>query len=241
MPRRYFTTEIDGHTAWLRGAEARHLAVVLRAAPGTAVLLCNGQGSDYDAEVETAAPDAVRLRIIATRPSVAEPALWAEVFMGVAKGERMDWAVQKSVELGASAIRPFYSANCVVKPARDAEKTARWARVAAEAAKQSGRGLLPVVHPPLPFAGALRQAAALGGALFFYEGGGISVASALHSLPGAQSLALICGPEGGFTPAEAAEAGVAGCQTVGLGPRILRCETAPIAALAAVMTLKGDL
>lgn len=239
MPHRYFTRDIAGDTARLHGQDAHHLARVLRGKPGQRVVLCDGNGTDYDAEITSAGPEEVAFRILASCKSAAEPTLWAEVFIGVAKGERMDYAVQKSVELGASAIRPFYSQNSVVKPKNDEAKTQRYHRIAQEAAKQCGRGLLPAVHPPTDFAGVLRQAAECEKALFFYEEGGQPLRRVVEGAP--KTLALITGPEGGFTPAEAEAARAAGCATVGLGPRILRCETAPAAVLAAVMALTGNL
>ena len=239
MPHRYFTQDITGETARLHGQDAHHLARVLRAKPGQRVVLCNGNGTDYDAEITSVEPEAVVFCIRASRTSAAEPTLWAEVFIGMAKGERMDYAVQKSVELGASAIWPFYSQNSVVKPKNDEAKTQRYHRIAQEAAKQCGRGLLPAVHPPTDFAGVLQQAAECEKALFFYEEGGLPLREAVAGAP--KTVALITGPEGGFTPAEAEVARAAGFATVGLGPRILRCETAPAAVLAAVMALTGNL
>jgi 16S rRNA (uracil1498-N3)-methyltransferase len=239
MSHRYFVEEIGGRTARLTGQDAKHLAGVLRAKPGQAVVLCTGAGTDYDAVITAVGKDAVEFSLGAPRKSAAEPALWAEVFIGMAKGERMDYAVQKAVELGASAIWPFYSAHSVVKPKNDDAKTQRFSRIARAAAQQSGRGILPAVHPPLDFAGVLQQAAQCRHGLFFYEEGGAALRTVL--LGGETSLALITGPEGGFSPGEAALARQAGFATVGLGPRILRCETAPAAVLAAVMALTGNL
>lgn len=239
MPHRYFTQDITGHSARLCGPEAHHLAKVMRAKPGQPVLLCDGAGTDYDAVITQVLPDEVLFEVHASRKSVAEPSLWAEVFIGMAKGERMDFAVQKSVELGASAIRPFFSQNSVVKPKNEEAKTQRYTRIAHEAAKQCGRGLLPQVYPPVGFGAVLDQAKICEKTLFLYEAGGVSLWQAVQG--GAASVALITGPEGGFAPAEAEAAQKAGFTTVGLGPRILRCETAPAAVLAAVMALTGNL
>lgn len=238
MAHRYFTSEINGQHARISGSDAAHLARVLRVQPGAHLTLCDGAGFDYEAEVLLASPEEVQLRVLEKQPSTAEPALWAEAFIGMAKGERMDLAVQKAVELGASAIHPFYSANIVVKPKNDAEKAARYGRIAAEAAKQCGRGMLPQVSLPCPFAEVLQQAAAFPLALFFYEAGGVPLRQAWQ---GQQRVAIITGAEGGFTPQEAAQAEAAGCLAVGLGPRILRSETAPAAALAVLMALSGNM
>lgn len=242
MAHRYFTSDIDGGEARITGADAAHLARVLRAKPGQRLTLCDGAGTDYEGEIISVGPEEITLRVLQSRPSDAEPALWAEVFIGMAKGERMDWAVQKAVELGASAIHPFYSENAVVKPKNDEEKARRFGRIAAEAAKQSGRGILPAVAVPCGFDEALERAINCGLALLLHEKAGVPLRAALKVLPAQNPrLAILSGPEGGFSPSEADRAAAAGCVSVNLGPRILRCETAPAAALAAVMALTGNL
>lgn len=238
MAHRYYTSDIAGGEGRITGADAAHLARVLRARAGETILLCDGNNTEYTGSIVSAAPDLVVVAVDEGRPSAAEPDIFVEAYIGYAKGERMEWAVQKCVELGVGCIQPFYSRNTVVKPGSEEKKTARLNRIATEAAKQCGRGILPRVAPPVGFA----EAASLAGqnelALFLYEGGGESLRRVLS---GQRRLAIITGAEGGFTPEEAALAAAAGCVTVGLGPRILRCETAPAAALAAVMALTGNL
>lgn len=239
MARRYFTEDIAENTAVITGEDAAHLAKVLRAKPGDAVTVCDGKGTDYETVVRTASPSEVVLDILSHRAVQAEPSVQAHVFIGYAKGDRMDYAVQKSVELGAVCIHPFYSSNTVVKPGKDdSKKVQRLNRIAAEAAKQSGRGILPQVCLPVSFNEMLKEAIKSDIALFFYELGGIALRQVQN---GFGSVALISGAEGGFTPEEAEAAKQAGCQIVGLGPRILRCETAPVAALTAVMLLTENL
>ncbi len=237
MSHRYFTTDISGGTATLSGADAAHLARVLRAKPGDALTLCDCAGHDYEAEITSVQQSQIILKILSNSNSIAEPSIQVTSYIGFAKGERMDFAVQKAVELGAAAIVPFFSENCVVKPKGD-NKLERFERIAHEAAKQSGRGIIPAVRPALAFGDMLADAAQNQLALFFYECGGKPLAQCLGK---ETSIALITGAEGGFTPAEAAAAMAAGCLPVGLGPRILRSETAAMAALAAVMALKGEL
>ena len=239
MAHRYFTQDINGETARMTGPDAHHLARVLRAKAGQQVVLCDGLGTDYEARIAHIAEDEVVFDVLSSGKSKAEPSLWAEVFIGMAKGERMEVAIQKAVELGASVIWPFYSQNTVVKPKKDEAKTRRFLRIAHEAAKQCGRGRLPQVEEPLDFAGVLKQAGKCEKSLFFYEMGGAPLCEASAGLE--NSVAIITGPEGGFTPQEAQAAQAVGCVTVGLGPRILRCETAPAAALAVVMALTGNL
>lgn len=244
MSHRYFTDRVEGDRAFLSGEEAAHLARVLRAAPGDEVILCDGEGADYAARVLRAAPDAVELEIISSAPSVSEPFLAVTLFVGMPKGDKLEWIIQKSTELGAVEIRPFTSRFCIAKPKNEQVKLTRWNRIAKEAAKQSGRGRIPVVEGSISFETLCGKIPDYDLALFCYERGGEALApgTPLHSrLKTAHSVAVITGAEGGFSEEEAAQAKAAGATILGLGPRILRCETAPLAALCAVMTLTGNL
>ena len=239
MAHRYFTKDIQENRACITGNDARHLAQVLRAEAGQPLILCDGQGTDYKAVITHVAADRIEAEVFSRAKSSVEPSVWAEVALGYARGERLEWAIQKSVELGASVIRPFFSARCVVKPKKEEEKNRRYTRIAEEAAKQCGRGILPVVAMPVLFEELIKTVTEqCGQSLFFYESGGASLRSVLKEK---NKVALITGPEGGFSPEEAALAVQYGCHSVGLGPRILRSETAPAAALAALMTLTGNL
>ena len=227
MPHRYFTTDISGGTAVLSGADAHHLAHVMRARPGETVTLCDGKGTDYACAVRGFGPDTVELEILSSSASVSEPGVRVTLYVGYPKQDRLETIVQKAVELGAVRIVPFFSRYCVAAPKKEEQKNLRYNRIAFEAAKQSGRGVVPQV-----------DAARNDAAFFCYEAGGEPL---LSRLGGAETIGLITGSEGGFSPEEAAAAREAGCVQIGLGPRILRCETAPLAALAAVMTLTGNL
>lgn len=236
MAHRYFTTDIADGQARLSGPDAQHLARVLRVKPGERLTLCDGAGYDYEAEVTEVSPGELLCRVLEKSESRSEPRLHAELFVAYGKGDKMDWVVQKAVELGAAAIAPFLCTRCVARPKQD--KSERLACIAHEAAKQSGRGILPEVLPLLNFDEMLGRALQNETALLLHPGGEARLSSLA---PGTPSLALITGPEGGFTPEEAEQARAAGCLVAGLGPRILRCETAPLAALAAAMALLGEL
>lgn len=238
MAHRYFTSNIQGDTALLEGQEANHLARVLRAQPGQRVLLCDGKGTDYQAEILTATPAEVRLQILESRPSDSEPALAVTLYVGYPKQDKLEWIIQKGVELGAVRIVPFFCRSCVARPKKEEDKNQRYQRIALEAAKQSGRGLVPAVELPLSYSQLLERLAGHDAALFCYERGGRPLK---ECIAGAKDIAIVTGPEGGFFPEEAEAAREAGASWIGLGPRILRCETAPIAALAAVMALAGQL
>ena len=244
MSHRYFASQIQGDTALLLGEEAAHVARVLRCKPGEELLLFDGSGSEYDAEIVEITPQQVRLAIRARRAATTEPGVAVTLYVGLPKGDKLELIVQKATELGAARVVPFESRFCVAKMKNEAAKLERWARIAKEAAKQSGRAQVPEVLPALAFDAMCRQAATADVALFCYERGGDALApgSALHTrLATAKTVAIITGAEGGFDEQEAAQAVAAGCTQVGLGPRILRCETAPLAALAAVMVLTGNL
>lgn len=244
MSHRYFTQRVEGERAFLYDEEAAHLARVLRAAPGDEVTLCDGVGHDYAARVVRAAPDEVELAIISSEPSVSEPPLAVTLFVGMPKGDKLEWIIQKSTELGAVRILPFTSRFCIAKPKNEQVKLTRWNRIAKEAAKQSGRGRIPTVSASVPFDALCAGIGQYDLVLFCYEGGGEALApgTPLHSrLEAAHSVAIVTGAEGGFSEEEAARAKEAGAVVLGLGPRILRCETAPLAALCAVMTLTGNL
>ena len=179
------------------------------------------------------------LEILSSEKSVSEPTIAVTLYVGYPKSDKLEWIIQKGVELGAVRIVPFFSRYCVVTPKKEEQKNERYQRIALEAAKQAGRGIIPKVEMPLSFREMLQEAAQHDEALFLYEKGGQPLHSRLQNTP--QRVAIITGSEGGFSEEEAAAAHGAGCVPIGLGPRILRCETAPVAALSVVMAQTGNL
>ncbi|MCI8442312.1 MAG: 16S rRNA (uracil(1498)-N(3))-methyltransferase [Provencibacterium sp.] len=240
MPR-FFTDVPCGDYAELSGEDARHVSFSLRMRTGEQLVLCDGRGTDFLCRIESFEEGRVRLRILKSCPSSAEPKTEITLFLALSKGDKLDLVIQKAVELGACAIVPFLSARCVSRPTPDAfeKKRARYRRIAYEAAKQCGRGRIPEVHPLQSFLQLRGQIADFDRPLFFYE----RAEQPLRSIPleNAHTIALIVGSEGGFDPEEAAALKRAGALEVSLGPRILRCETAPIAALAAVLYAVGEM
>lgn len=241
MPHRYFTRELAGGQAALTGSDAHHLAHVMRARLGETVVLCGPDGLEYTGTITSIAPDRVEFSVSEGAPSKAEPDVAVTLFVGYPKQGKLDEIIRHSVELGVQEIIPFFSRYCVATPKKEDAKNERYNRIAAEAAKQAGRAQIPHVAMPLENFSAVCQALpTYDKALFFYEGGGAPLRELLT--PGcAQRLALVTGSEGGFSAEEADAAAAAGALTVGLGPRILRCETAPLAALTAAMLLTGNL
>ena len=221
MPHRYFTNELAADRAALTGSDAHHLADVMRAKLGEEVVLCGPDGLEYLGTVTAIQPGRVEFTVTKGTTSKAEPDVAVTLFAGYPKQGKLEEVIRHSVELGVTEIVPFFSRYCVATP---------------------GRAMLPHVSMPLlNFAAvcdALQEDYDL--ALFFYEGGGAPLRTVLR--PGcAKKIAIVTGSEGGFSVEEAEAAKAAGAVTVGLGPRILRCETAPLTALTAAMLLTGNL
>lgn len=238
MPRFFIDGAADGR-AYITGADALHIAKALRMRPGEAMTLCDGKGTDFDGVLETVTDRQVTVRITASRPSQAEPTLAVTLYQGLPKGDKMDWIVQKAVELGVTAVVPVATRRSVARLEGKADKKQeRWQRIAAEAAGQCGRGMLPSVERPLSWSQALSR---LSGepALVFYEGGGRPLRELVT--PSTRRLSVFVGPEGGFDPEEIDAIRRQGGGVATLGPRILRCETAPLAALTLLMHLSGNM
>lgn len=246
MPHRYFTQDIAAGRAALHGADAHHLARVMRAKLGEQVILCDGKGTEYTAEITGFGDEVVEFAVDAGRPSAAEPGIEVTLLVGYPKQDKLEEIIRHGVELGAAHVVPFFSRYCVAAPKKEEQKNVRYNRIAFEAAKQCGRGVLPDVALPVENFGALcRTFDQYDLVLFCYEGGGAPLKELLAATPVPLNrpprIAILTGAEGGFAEKEAAQALEAGARVVGLGPRILRCETAPLAALAAVMCLTGNL
>ena len=244
MPHRYFTTEIADGTATLRGADAHHLARVMRGKLGDTVILCDGNAVEYTATITGFGEDRVDFAVEPGYPSAAEPSVEVTLLAGYPKQDKLEQVIRHGVELGCAHFVPFFSRYCVAAPKKEEQKNERYNRIAVEAAKQCGRGILPTVELPLPdFNAVCDRFKDYDLVLFFYECGGVSLREVFNKEPGnrAKRIAVVTGSEGGFAAEEAARAAECGAVTVGLGPRILRCETAPLAVLSAVMTLTGNL
>ena len=238
MPRFFIDGTADGR-AYSAGADALHIAKALRMRPGEALTLCDGKGTDFEGVLETVTDRQVTVRITVSRPSQAEPTLAVTLYQGLPKGDKMDWIVQKAVELGVTAVVPVATRRSVARLEGKADKKQeRWQRIAAEAAGQCGRGILPAVERPLSWNQALSR---LSGepALVFYEGGGRPLRELVT--PSTRRLSVFVGPEGGFDPEEIDAFRRQGGGVATLGPRILRCETAPLAALTLLMHLSGNM
>ena len=215
------------------------MARVLRMGAGAPLTLFNGDGHDYDALIVHAGRDTVSVRIAGARTAARESPLDIRLAQGISRGERMDYTVQKAVELGVTGIEPIVTSRSVVRldAARARQKAEHWQAVVVSACEQCGRNRLPLIGPVTPFSDWL--------ALGRGESLGILLDPAsdrrLGDLPRPSGgLTLLAGPEGGLTAAERQDALRRGFVAVRLGPRVLRTETAALAALAAIQVLWGD-
>jgi 16S rRNA (uracil1498-N3)-methyltransferase len=215
---------------------AEHAARVLRLKAGDAIRVFDGSGHEHEAEVIEARRQAVRVRIQDALPEEALPRIAITLAQSIARAERMDYAVQKATELGASAIQPLIAEHGVVKLAPDdARKLERWRALSVSACEQCGRARLPLIVPPLP-ASQYLSAPGPGVRLLLAPTGGTTVAQ----LPESTAYTIAIGPEGGWSPVEQAAAQSGGWITFRLGPRTLRTETAGPAAIAALQAVYGE-
>ncbi len=233
--------ELDGECLTLTGENAQH-AKVLRLKAGEEVLVCDGLGQECLCGIISAAPGALALEVRERRASSSEAAVKVSVYMAFPKADKLEHVIQKATELGAYEVVAFPSARCVSKPDEKSlkKKLERWQKIAASAAEQSGRGRIPQVRCLNSFAEALRQAAEADKALMFYENEQAVTLKMALSQGSYGSVSLLTGPEGGLEEKEVAQAREAGLQVCTLGKRILRCETAPLCALSAVMYHAGE-
>lgn len=240
---RFFVDELpaEGGGYTLTGENAEH-ARVLRLRPGETVTLCDGKGTDCPCRVQPGGG----LLAGAWVPCPAEPAVRVSLYLAFPKGDKAEHVIQKAVELGAAELVLFPSRYCVSRPEGKAlkSKLERWQKIARAAAEQSRRGIIPPVRALESYAEALTQAAGAELPILFYENEEQLTlrelfASGAASAP--EQVSLMTGAEGGFSEEEIARAGAAGMKICTLGPRILRCETAPLAGLTAVMYALGEM
>ena len=225
----------------LTGENAAH-ARVLRLKAGESVTVCDAKGTDFQCVISDIAPEQVSLVVQSEAPSRAEPGVFCSVYMAFAKAEKLEHVVQKATELGAAELVAFPSARCVSRPDERslAKKLERWQKIAASAAEQSGRGRIPQVLALPSYEAALQRAAQAELAVCFYENEEQrTFRAAIESAP-FRTAALLTGPEGGLERSEVEQAQRAGLQICTLGSRILRCETAPLCALSALMYAAGE-
>jgi 16S rRNA (uracil1498-N3)-methyltransferase len=217
-------------------AQAHYIGRVLRHAVGDAVQLFDGSGQEYLGELIEVGKKNVRVELRETLAGMAASPLSIHLGQGLSRGERMDWAIQKATELGASQISPIVSARCEVrlKDERADKRMAHWRQIAISACEQCGRSSLPQINPPITLEQWLEQVEA-DLKLVLHP-----VAEPWASHPQPASLAMLIGPEGGLSEDEVQQAMARGFHAARLGPRVLRTETAPVVALSVAQQLWGD-
>ncbi|MBO5891646.1 MAG: 16S rRNA (uracil(1498)-N(3))-methyltransferase [Oscillospiraceae bacterium] len=225
----------------LTGENAQH-AKVLRLKCGENVLVCDGQGKECVCTVSDVSPDQISLVVQKRQESQAEPCVQVSVYMAFPKGDKLEHVIQKATELGAYEIVAFPSSRCVSRPDDKSlkKKLDRWQKIAASAAEQSGRGRIPQVVTVPSYRAALERAVQSDLALLFYENEQSTTLKMALSQGEYHNVSLLTGPEGGLEISEVAQAQAAGLKVCTLGKRILRCETAPLCALSAVMYDAGE-
>ncbi len=244
MPRFFIRAEqVSDGTVTVLGEDAHHISRSLRMAAGEHITVCDMQGKEYECILTDFLPDRVLAKVLEERQSDTEPSYRVRLFQALPKGDKLDSIIQKAVECGAWEIYTFESERCVVRVKDSAEekKLERRQRIAKEAAKQCGRGIVPTVYPTLSFSEMITLAKEADVPLFCYEGDGTqALPSAIRAKSSEKSgealtVSIVIGSEGGFSIGEAQKARDAGLIPVGLGKRILRTETAASFALACLV------
>lgn len=233
--------ELQGASLSLTGENAKH-AKVLRLKCGEEVLICDGEGRECLCAVTDISDGSVGLSVITRRESETEAKVRVSVYMAFPKADKLEHVIQKATELGAYEIVAFPSARCISRPDEKSlsKKVERWQKIAASAAEQSGRGRIPQVLVLPSYNAALERAALTDQALLFYENERATTLRMALQSKVYHTVSLLTGPEGGLEEAEVRQAMDAGLTVCTLGRRILRCETAPLCALSAVMYDAGE-
>ncbi len=228
----------------LRGTLVHQIRDVLRMRPGDSIVLLDNSGWAHRAELVTIDRDAVRGRVVEKWKLDTEPRARITLYQGLLKGQKFEWVLQKGTEIGVVAFVPVIAARCVIGTVNDVSdaRIERWERIIVEAAEQAGRAALPHLAHATLFAHACEEAGRVGLALIPWEGEqSRGLHEALQSVPKSKEISLFIGPEGGFAEEEIAIAQQRGAVPVSLGPRILRAETAGLAAASAILYELGDL
>lgn len=239
MPK-FFEDSFSPDAPYLNGEHARHIGYALRMRVGEELTVC-ACGIDYACEIDEMTADTVYLRILSSEPCCAEPSVKVTLFQALPKADKLELIIRKSVELGATEIVPVLTKRCISRmtPAEFEKKRVRLQKIAKEAAQQSGRGIIPEIAPLHTVAQAANRMKTLDCSIVLYEAeGGISFGDVPHDR---SSYGMMVGAEGGFEPDEIEVLASHGVQAVWLGRRILRCETAPLAALSILMFRTGNM
>lgn len=238
--QKLFVENINDEKIILDGESARHIAKSLRMRVGDVICVTDGGGDDYGCQIEEITKDEVVLKVCYKQACESEPSCRVTIYQGVPKSSKMEDIIQKCVELGVCKIVPTLTKRCVSRPDDKAagKKNQRYQKIALEAAQQSGRGIVPKIENMKTLCQAIAEDES-DVKIVFYEGGGEKLANIVK--PDTESVSVFIGPEGGFEQEEVEQIEASGGVRATLGKRILRTQTAPVAALTAIMLLTGNL
>lgn len=238
---RFFTDNISDETAVVSGEDVKHITSVLRMRKGSPAVLCDGRRTDYLAELDEVTGDCCTFKVLEKSVNEAEPNIYLRLFQAMPKSDKMEFIVQKAVECGASEIIPIFTKRCVSRPDEKqmSKKLPRYQKIALEAAKQCGRGIIPTVKNAVEFTDLKNFISSENTGIMFYECSDVPLKNAVSEFR--KNVDIVIGSEGGFETAEAEELQRLGFAAVSLGKRILRCETAPIAAISILMNMTGNM
>lgn len=248
--QKYFVApeQFQENSIEITGQDAHHLKNVMRAKPGAAFLVSDGDSREALVELESFEAQSVIARIVEMRSYDREPAYQVTIAQSLPKGDKMELIIQKCTEIGAAGFIPFDSERTVVQydAKKEAKRIERWSKIAKEAAEQSHRNRIPVIEPCISWKLLLQQVKQYDLVLFCYEDERgtmlrdvVAPFAAEHT--GSAKVLVVVGPEGGFAPHEVEEITAAGAVCVGLGRRILRAETAGMLALACILYDSGEM
>lgn len=235
----------DGKTVVICGEDAKHISLSLRSKPGESFMVCDHEGTEYNCIVSEITKNEVLLKVLSQQEGKTEPSVSVTLYQALVKSDKFESVVQKSVELGVSRIVPVIMQRCVSRPdeATLGKKLERWRKIAKEAAMQSSRGKIPLVENAVSMQQALEEMRKDDCCFVCYEDMSHVPVSRVINESGERlkTLSFLIGPEGGISENEVAMCRKMGVVLAGLGPRILRTETAPLCVLGVVMFATGNL
>lgn len=240
MPRFFVNNIIDDKKIIIDGEDANHIGRSLRMKTGDEITACSN-GKDYFCRIAAITSDTVCLDVLSSEKSKNEPDIDLTLFQAIPKSDKLETIIQKSVELGVSRIVPVITKRCVSRPDSKSfsKKLKRYRKISAEASKQSGRAIIPEIDGMITLEEASERLSSFDSKIVCYENGGVNFSKTEISKN--QKIALFIGSEGGFDPSEIELLKRNGCMPVWLGNRILRCETAPVAAISIIMNLTENM
>lgn len=235
----HFFEKVSGDKIEFSPENSKHIIGALRMSVGERLQVCD-DGIEYECELVSVEKDSAKAVVLHSAKNENEPTVNVTLFQCVPKGDKLETVIQKAVELGVGEIVPVLSSRCVSRPdeKKAKKKNERYNKISLSASEQSGRGKVAIVREQISFACALDELSEFDCTILFYEGGGESLKSIVNKQ---KNIAIFIGPEGGFSLEEVEQLKQKGARVATLGKRILRTETAPLAALSAIMLLTDNM